>query len=419
MEKEMEEKENKEQKEEEIVKDSKINVDNNNDNNDQIRCVKCGSLLNKDNKFCVNCGFDQNTVIKKKKREKNKGIKSYHIIISCVITLFISVFSTILILYFIDDNSINIDTSNKNVTITDTGIADAVEKVYDSVVVIENHVNNRLYATGSGFVYKTDDKYGYILTNYHVIQNATEVYAQFTDDEKAQVEVVGSDDYSDIAVLRVDKKYVKQVAIIGDNDEMRVGDTTFAVGTPLDSSTYSWTVTRGILSGKDRLVSDSNSYMTVLQTDTPINSGNSGGPLCNANGEVIGITNMKLASDEIEGMGFAIPIETAIEYADKFVEGEDVRRPYIGVAIYDNTSFFGTETQVVVESVEKDSPAEDAGMRAGDIISKVNDETVENSSHFKYELYSYDIGDEVEITVIRNGKEQTLKIKLASNAEDA
>lgn len=268
-------------------------------------------------------------------------------------------------------------------------------------------------------MYKTDDKYGYILTNYHVIQNATEVYAQFTDDEKAQVEVVGSDDYSDIAVLRVDKKYVKQVAIIGDNDEMRVGDTTFAVGTPLDSSTYSWTVTRGILSGKDRLVSDSNSYMTVLQTDTPINSGNSGGPLCNANGEVIGITNMKLASDEIEGMGFAIPIETAIEYADKFVEGEDVRRPYIGVAIYDNTSFFGTETQVVVESVEKDSPAEDAGMRAGDIISKVNDETVENSSHFKYELYSYDIGDEVEITIIRNGKEQTLKIKLASNAEDA
>ena len=97
----MEEKENKEQKEEEIVKDSKINVDNNNDNNDQIRCVKCGSLLNKDNKFCVNCGFDQNTVIKKKKREKNKGIKSYHIIISCAITLFISVFSTILILYFI------------------------------------------------------------------------------------------------------------------------------------------------------------------------------------------------------------------------------------------------------------------------------------------------------------------------------
>ena len=197
-------------------------------------------------------------------------------------------------------------------------------------MVVENYVNGSLYATGSGFVYKTDNSYGYILTNSHVITNATSIKVAFTNDKnkKIDVQVVGSDEYSDVAVLKVAKKYVTQVAEIGDNSKMRVGDTTFAVGTPLDAKAYSWSVTRGVLSGKDRVVSSGSSYMTVLQTDTPINSGNSGGPLCNANGEVIGITNMKLASDQIEGMGFAIPIETATSYADKFLTGNDVRRPY-------------------------------------------------------------------------------------------
>ena len=152
----------------------------------------------------------------------------------------------------------------------------------------------------------------------------------FTDKKEVDADFVGADEYADIAVLKVDKKNIKEVAITGDNSKMRVGDTTFAVGAPLDSDKYSWSVTRGILSGKDRTVSTGNSYMTVLQTDTPINSGNSGGPLCNANGEVIGITNMKLVSSSIEGMSFAIPIDDAI---NQFVNLKDYLEDY-GEDIY-------------------------------------------------------------------------------------
>ena len=292
---------------------------------EEKRCIKCNNLLKDNDRFCTICGTDQTsgkTKLKKEKKKEKKGLKPVElIIISSVITLLICLVLCFFLYKYLDFNDGNINTSNKNVTVDDTGIADAVDKVYDSVVVIENYVNNRLYATGSGFVYDTDSKYGYILTNSHVVNSATSINVIFINDKKVEAEVIGNDEYSDIAVLRVAKSNISQVAIMGDNDKMRIGDTTFAIGAPLDSDTYSWSVTRGILSGKDRVVSSSSSYMTVLQTDTPINSGNSGGPLCNANGEVIGITNMKLASDQIEGMGFAIPIETALEYANQFTKG--------------------------------------------------------------------------------------------------
>ena len=406
--------------------DKKLKNDETNEKetNREKRCIKCNNLLKDNDKYCIICGTDQTNpgkVKKEKKTKKKVELKPIQlVIIASVITLVVCMVLSFGLYMYLNDRNGNIDTSNKNVTIDDTGIADAVSKVYDSVVVIENYVSGRLYATGSGFVYDTDDSYGYILTNSHVVSGATSLNVVFTNDEKVEAEVVGNDEYSDIAVLRVDKKYVTQVAIMGDNDKMRIGDTTFAIGAPLDSDTYSWSVTRGILSGKDRVVSSSSSYMTVLQTDTPINSGNSGGPLCNANGEVIGITNMKLASDQIEGMGFAIPIETALEYANQFTSGEDVRRPYIGVAIYDSAvSFFSSETEVVIESVEKDSPAEEAGLRSGDVITKIEGDEVENSSYFKYKLYGYDIGDTIKITVERNGKERTFDVKLSSDAENA
>ncbi len=382
------------------------------------RCIKCNNLLSENEKFCFICGTNQEDTSGKKSNNSKKEKNNYFPIMALFITLLVCMFITFIFIRYIDNSTDNIDKSNKNVTVTDNGIADAVEKVYDSVVVVENYVNDSLYATGSGFVYKTDKSYGYILTNSHVLTNATSVKLGFTNDKKADAKVVGVDEYSDIAVLRVPKKYIVQVAEMGSNSKMRVGDTTFAVGTPLDAKTYSWSVTRGILSGKDRVVASGNSYMTVLQTDTPINSGNSGGPLCNGNGEVIGITNMKLASDQIEGMGFAIPIETAMDYADQFVSRKDVRRPYIGVAIYDGgNSFFSSDVKVVIESVEKDSPAADAGLKAGDIITEVNGEKIENSSYFKYKLYSYEIGDKIKIKVDRNGKEKEFKVKLESNSE--
>lgn len=379
-------------------------------------CVKCGAEILKEDEFCFKCGHKQSepvpVVVKKSKSNFS------------VLKLFVSLFLILLffagalfIWRYYQNSENNINYGNKNVTIDDTGIADAVEKVYDSVVVVENYVNGKLYGTGSGFVYKTDNTYGYILTNNHVINNATEVNVRFTNKEKVKADVLGNDDFSDVAVLKVPKKNITQVAVLGNNSKMRVGDTTFAVGTPLDAKAYSWSVTRGILSGKNRLVSSGSSYMNVLQTDTPINSGNSGGPLCNANGEVIGITNMKLASDQIEGMGFAIPIETAIDYANGFVKGEKVDRPYIGVSIYDaSESFFSNNTYVVVDGVEANSPAAEAGMRKGDIILKVDGESVENSSHFKYKLYEHKVGEKIDIVIKRDNKEMTFKVKLGSNS---
>ena len=305
----------------------------------------------------------------------------------------------------------------KDVTITDTGIADAVEKVYDSVVTVKNYVRNQLYSTGSGFVFKIDNKYGYILTNYHVISGGNEVSVVFTNNKDEKVTIVGYDEYSDIAVLAVDKSLVLATAQLGSSNDMRIGDTTFAVGTPVDSSVYSWSVTRGILSGKDRMVQVDNYVMSVLQTDTAINSGNSGGPLCNSNGEVIGITNMKLASSQIEGMGFAIPIEDAVKNAETIISGKKISRPYLGISIYDSNNYFNNTSGVYVESVEKNGAAYNAGIKSGDKILKVNGVEIANTSYFRYQLYKYNIGDKIKITIERNGIEKTLTVTLAGSGD--
>ena len=285
------------------------------------------------------------------KREKNdiKSSKStngivYIILTFCVCLCLFGGFYEFYLKHLVIETTKTI----KDVTITDTGIADAVEKVYDSVVTVKNYVRNQLYSTGSGFVFKIDNKYGYILTNYHVISGGNEVSVVFTNNKDEKVTIVGYDEYSDIAVLAVDKSLVLATAQLGSSNNMRIGDTTFAVGTPVDSSVYSWSVTRGILSGKDRMVQVDNYVMSVLQTDTAINSGNSGGPLCNSNGEVIGITNMKLASSQIEGMGFAIPIEDAVKNAETIISGKKISRPYLGISIYDSNNYFNNTSCVYV-----------------------------------------------------------------------
>lgn len=354
------------------------------------------------------------------KREKNdiKSSKStngivYIILTFCVCLCLFGGFYEFYLKHLVIETTKTI----KDVTITDTGIADAVEKVYDSVVTVKTYVRNQLYSTGSGFVFKVDNKYGYILTNYHVISGGNEVSVVFTNNKDEKVTIVGYDEYSDIAVLAVDKSLVLATAQIGSSKDMRVGDTTFAVGTPVDSSVYSWSVTRGILSGKDRLVQSDNYVMSVLQTDTAINSGNSGGPLCNSNGEVIGITNMKLASSQIEGMGFAIPIEDAVKNAETIISGKKISRPYLGISIYDSNSYFNNNSGVYVESVEKNGAADKAGIKSGDKILKVNDVEITNTSYFRYQLYKYDIGDKIKITIERNGNEKTLTITLTGNGD--
>ena len=320
------------------------------------------------------------------------------------------------------------------VTITDTGIADAVEKVYDSVVVVETFVNDKAYASGTGFVFKTNDKLGYIITNHHVIANANKYKVIFTNNKTVEATLVGSDEYSDIAVLSYKTDKELKVSNIGSSTNARVGDTVFAIGAPLDSSVYSWTVTRGVLSGKDREVSislggsqTSDWIMQVLQTDAAINSGNSGGPLCNSNGEVIGITNMKLVTSGVEGMGFAIPIEEASTFADKIINGESVARPYLGVAMYDVSNsyyayaFKNSSTNLTdgvgISEVVKDSPAEKAGLKAGDTIIGIDNDTIKDTATLRYKLYKHKEGDVVKITYVRNNKTLTTKVTLTNRTE--
>ena len=321
----------------------------------------------------------------------------------------------------------------RDVTITDTGIAEAVEKVYDAVVIVSTYRDGSYIASGTGFVYRNDGDTYYLLTNYHVIEDGDNVTVTFTNENVVETEIVGYDRYADIAVLSLESDEELVVAELGDNDETRVGDTTFAVGAPLDSA-YSWTVTRGIVSGKDRLVevsisnSSSNDYvMKVLQTDAAINSGNSGGPLCNANGEVIGITSLKLVSNGVEGMGFAIPIEDAVEKAEQIISGEVITYPVIGISMTDFASAYiqyynlirnsGLDNGVIVIAVEEGSPADEAGLRPNDIITAINDEDVTNVAYLKYYLYQYSVGETVTLTVYRNGEMVDLEVTLSSDGQ--
>ena len=324
-----------------------------------------------------------------------------------------------------------VNKSEKEVTVTDTGIADAVEKLYDAVVVVGAYKNGMLASNGTGFVYDEDNKYAYILTNSHVIDGASSVKVKFTNENVENVEIVGNDSYSDIAVLKIEKEKVLKIAELDEEDTMRLGDTVFAIGGPLDNE-YSWTVTRGILSGKNRLVdvSSGNSQtadwvMSVMQTDTAINSGNSGGPLANSNGEVIGITNMKLVSDGVEGMGFAIPINDAINYAKQLREKGTIERPFLGISMIDATDTYNLsryritlepnqEGAVVIET-QANSPAAKAKLQMGDVITKIEDYEVTSVARLKYYLYKFAPGDKVKINYIRNSKLETTTLTLAKS----
>lgn len=329
-----------------------------------------------------------------------------------------------------------INKSEKEVTVNENGIADAVDKLYDAVVVVGSYKSGVLSSSGTGFVFKTDGDTAYILTNNHVVSGATSVKVKFTNNKVYDVKVVGTDEYSDIAVLSIAKGNIISVASIGSSEKSRLGDTVFTIGAPIDSE-YSWTVTRGILSGKDRLVevssdnsntaSSSSWVMKVIQTDAAINSGNSGGPLANSNGEVIGITNMKLVSSGVEGMGFAIPIEDAVNYANIIISGKTIERPLLGVGTIDvsNTtamyqygfSINKTVTEgAVVGYIQKGSPAEAAGLEKGDVITKFGDYDIKNSSFLKYYLYKYSVGDKVKVTYIRGTETKTTTVTLNQKA---
>ena len=316
--------------------------------------------------------------------------------------------------------------------LVENSISISVDKVYSSTVIVVSYKNGKVISTGTGFVYKKDDKNAYIMTNNHVIDGADSVEVEFNDkSERIAAKILGGEVYSDVAVLTIDQSKVNNVVETGNSKEVKLGDTIFTVGSPM-GITYKGTVTKGILSGKERMVEVSISgnatdyYMNVLQLDAAVNPGNSGGPLCDVSGKVIGIISLKLVQEEVEGMGFAIPIEDALEYATAIETGGEVERPYIGISMLDLSEEYylwqnritipdGVDEGVAILEVVKNGPAEKAGFKKGDIIVKIEDDSISGLAEFRYRLYKYKVGDEIDITFYRDGVKKTLSIKLSKN----
>ncbi len=375
-----------------------------------------------------------------KEKDNKKGL-SVAIIVGIIVLLLVAI-GDIVVNYvpLKDIFSKNVKyVTEKEVTVTDTGIRDAVSKLYNASVIVEvGSTKDKLSGWGSGFVYKKDSKYGYIFTNHHVVEGAKYIKIVLADESEVEGELVGSDEYADVAVVKIPADKVISVAEIGKSKDVLVGDTIFAIGTPV-SLEYSFTVTRGILSGKNRMVEMTSSskgssifqtsgdswYMNLLQIDASINSGNSGGPLANSNGQVIGITNSKLSSStmsgtSIENIGFAIPIEDALAVAEYLESNGKVTRPVLGVTM---TSVEGAEyngvtisdkitSGAVVTDVSSGSTADDAKLKKGDVITKLDDYNIKDYKYLKYYLYRYRVGDKVKITYIRGDKEKTVEVTL-------
>lgn len=354
-------------------------------------------------------------------------------LIIVLVALLVGVFGT---LYFTTTNSndsVKIRPASKNVTIKESDtINSSIKKIYNAVVVVEAYSRSNLAGSGSGFVYKKDKKYGYILTNYHVVSSATSLKIVNMNGEEVEATYLGGDSYADIAVIKVDVDKVLDVAEIGDSTKAKLGDTVFTVGTPVNSE-YIGTVTKGIISGESRTITVSNEIngkymMEALQTDASINPGNSGGPLVNMNGEVIGITSMKLVTDSIEGMGFAIPIEIAMSSVERLEKGEKIERPYFGVSLYDinsatvifrkNIDLDKIDSGVIVGSIQKDSPAEESGLEVNDVILALDGNKIKSVAHLKYMLYKHEVGDTVKLKINRDGKEKEISLKLTKSLGD-
>lgn len=290
-----------------------------------------------------------------------------------------------------------------------TSLSNAIEKIYDATVLIETYNGSKLNNSGTGFFYKQDDKYAYILTNEHVIADGLRIDIVNSDDERIKTEVLGKDEYLDLAVLRVDNKYAKKIATIGNSKNTKIGDTIFTVGSPLGYD-YRGSVTSGILSGKNRKVrvktNDEDWLMKTIQVDASINRGNSGGPLLNVNGEVIGVVSLKLVEEDVEGMGFAIPIEYAMNYTEFLENKKEIKHPELGVKITESidSSTLLKNNIDINQDQEGIVVLETKGrLRKGDLIIKVDNNKVKDLLTLKCELYQFKEKDKVEITFIRNG----------------
>lgn len=339
----------------------------------------------------------------------------------------------------------------------ETSVTKAVKVVQDAVVSVINYqttneqdslfeIGNQedglaVASEGSGVIYKKTGEEAYIVTNTHVVAGAEKIDIQLASGEKVEATLVGSDTYSDTAVLKIKADKVTTVAEFADSEKLNVGEIAIAIGSPLGSK-YANSVTQGIVSSLSRtVVSQSEDGQTVsinaIQTDTAINPGNSGGPLINIEGQVIGITSSKIASTptslstgiSVEGMGFAIPSNDAVSIINQLETDSTVSRPALGINMVNISSLSNHQRRlaglenskikegVLVVSTQSGLPA-DSKLEKYDIITAINGETIHSTSDLQSELYKHKIGDTLTITYYRKNKEKTVDIQLTHSTSD-
>ena len=342
-------------------------------------------------------------------------------------------------------HSTTVKTAYKNTTST----SEAVDKVKNAVVSVitysdssnqgvfekEENPDSQISSEGSGVIYKKEGKYAYLVTNTHVINGAKKVDILLADGNKVPGEVVGSDVYSDIAVVRISADKAKAVAEFGDSNQLTVGETAIAIGSPLGTD-YANSVTQGIISSQGRNVklkadNGQNISTRALQTDAAISPGNSGGPLINIQGQVIGITSSKISNNgqtSVEGMGFAIPANDVVNIIKQLEEKGKVVRPALGIQMMDLSNLSTSDLSqlklpetisggVLVRSTLENMPASDKLQRY-DVITKIDDTDIESTADLQSALYSHQINDTIKVTFYRDGKQQTTSIKLTKSTED-
>ena len=313
----------------------------------------------------------------------------------------------------------------------ETPITEAVEKVGPAVVTVVGTIPGQETifgrtpdqpVSGSGVVISEQ---GYILTNHHVIENTLEVYVIFADGREEKAQIIGSDVFSDIAVLKVDGS-LPAIAPIGNSDALKPGETAIAIGSPLGD--FKNTVTVGVISALGRSIDINENYQMegLIQTDAAINQGNSGGPLVNLAGEVIGINTLIVrgggfGSAIAEGLGFAIPANTVQAISQQIIEKGYVSYPYLGVRwqwITPNIAYrYGlpVESGAYLSNINHDSPAASAGLQVGDIIMKIGDQQIDEDHPFINVLYNFSAGETTTLEILRNQEILNIQVTFAEH----
>jgi serine protease Do len=305
-----------------------------------------------------------------------------------------------------------------------TAIVRAAQQVLPTVVGITNkamiydiHTGRsvlRERATGTGVII---DSGGYIVTNNHVIEGASEINVTLADGEEYSARLIGADPATDLAVIKIERDGLP-VASFGNSDRLAVGETAIAIGNPLGLA-FSQTVTVGVISAKQRVITINEHNFNFIQTDAAINDGNSGGALVNINGEVIGINTAKIKISGVEGMGFAIPANTVKTITRDLILHGRIIRPRMGVywgGDVDETLAEQLQLPVnygvLIQDVAPNSPASRAGIRSRDVLIAMGDKKITSLNELRARIYEYNVGDEVEVTLIREGREMKLTVKL-------